>query len=66
LPCGNECPINLTGPKDCILNAERQIVSSTFDMKAIKPNIGILDVDPFMLYYRKNNKKSYAQLVIYA
>ncbi len=56
LPCGKECPINLAEHKNCTLDSDRQIVSLTFDMKAIKPNIAILDADPFILYSRKNNK----------
>jgi hypothetical protein len=35
LPCGEECPINLAEPRECILDVERDLVNIVFDVKAV-------------------------------
>ncbi len=58
MPCGNESSINLAEPKDYMLDAECQIVRLTFDIKAIKLNITILDANTSFFTQKKIIKPS--------
>ena len=54
LPCTDSCPVELSHPKNCVIDYEQWRLEIEFDMKLIDTHASILTADPFIMFTEIN------------